>query len=155
LNPAVKAIPHEERVLRDNGVQLVAGYDLVVDASDNLETKSLLNELCVNARIPLVWAAVTRWEGQLGAYVPGYGCRACVFPALPEPGAIPSPAELGVVGAAAGVMGALEAVEVLKLLLGTGDTLAGMIALWDGLHGTYDVVSFDRNPACPVCGVAR
>jgi len=153
LNPAVRAVPHEERVLRDNGVQLVAAYSLVVDASDNLETKSLLNELCVDAGIPLVWAAVTRWEGQLGAYVPGRGCRACVFPELPEPGAMPSPADLGVVGAAAGVVGALEAVEALKLLLGVGDTLAGKLALWDGLHGSYDVVRFDRNPHCPVCGV--
>ena len=152
LSPATKAIPHEDRVLRENGLQLVGGYDLVVEASDNLETKSLMNELCVDAGIPLVWAAVTRWEGQMGAYVPGHGCRACVFPELPEPGTYPSAAELGVVGAAAGVMGALEGVEALKLLLGVGDTLADRLLLWDGLHGTFDVVSYARNPRCPMCG---
>jgi adenylyltransferase/sulfurtransferase len=75
-----------------------------------------------------------------------------VFPELPEPGTYPSAAELGVVGAAAGVMGALEGVEALKLLLGVGDTLADRLLLWDGLHGTFDVVSYTRNPRCPVCG---
>ena len=88
----------------------------------------------------------------MGTYIPGYGCRACVFPTIPEAGTYPSPAELGVVGAAAGVMGALEAVEVLKVLLDTGDALLNQVLLWDGLHGAFDTVYFDRNPECPVCG---
>lgn len=153
LNPAVSAIPHELRVLRENGLPLVKQYDLVVDASDNLETKSLVNALCVEACIPLVWAAVARFEGQLGVYVPGSACRACVFPEVPEPGTYPSPAELGVVGAAAGVLGALQALEAIKILLGCGDTLIDRLLLWDGLHASFDMVRFDRNPNCPVCGV--
>lgn len=152
LNPSVKGIPHEVRVLRENGLQLVRDYDLVVEASDNLETKSLMNELCVDAGIPLVWGAVARWEGQMGTYIPGHGCRACVFPEVPEARTYPSPAELGVIGAAAGVMGALQAVEALKILLDTGDALMNQVLLWDGLHGAFDAVHFDRNPRCPVCG---
>ncbi len=152
LNPEVRAVPHEVRVLRENGLDLVSAYDLVVEASDNLETKSLMNELCVEAQIPLVWGAVTRFEGQMGVYMPGHACRACVFPELPVPGTYPEPAELGIVGAAAGVMGALEALEALKLLLGAGDVLVDRLLLWDGLNVAFDVVSFQRNPECPACG---
>ena len=151
LNPSVKAVPHEFRVLRDNGLSLVQQYDLVVDASDNLETKSLMNELCVEAGIPFVWAAVSRFEGQMGVYMPGHACRACVFPVLPEPGTYPSPAELGIVGAAAGVMGALEATEALKVLLGAGEVLLDRMLLWDGLYTSFEVVRFQRDPDCPVC----
>lgn len=152
LNPDVKAIPYEVRVLHDNGLPLVKTYDLVVEASDNLETKSLMNELCVKAGVPLVWAAVSRFEGQMGIYMPGHACRACIFPVLPTPGTYPSPAELGIVGAAAGVMGALEAVEAIKILLGAGQPLLDTLLLWDGLRMSFDRVSFDKNPACPVCG---
>jgi adenylyltransferase/sulfurtransferase len=152
LNPDVKAVPYEVRVLQENGLELVSGYDLVVEASDNLETKALMNELCVKAGIPLVWGAVVRFEGQMGTYVPGHACRACVFPDLPEPGTHPSPAELGVMGAAAGVVGTIEAVEAIKVLLGLGEPLTDCLLLWDGLRATFDRVSFDRNPQCPVCG---
>lgn len=152
LNPEVKAIPHEVRVLRENGLPLVSSYDLVVEATDNLETKSLMNELCVQAGIPLVWGAVTRFEGQMGVYVPGHGCRACVFPENPDPDTYPSPAELGIVGAAAGVMGSLEAVEALKVLLDAGEPLVDQLLLWDGLRATFELVSFRRDEHCPVCG---
>ncbi len=151
LNPAVKAIPHEERVLRENGVALVRQYDLVVEASDNLETKSLMNELCVEAAIPFVWAAVSRFEGQMGVYLPGHACRGCIFPEVPVPGTYPSPAQLGIVGAAAGVMGSLEATEALKVLLGIGEPLVDRMLLWDGLNASFDLVTFERDPACPVC----
>lgn len=152
LNPGVQAIPHEVRVLRDNGLDLVQQYDLVVEASDNLETKSLVNELCVQSGIPLVWGAVVRFEGQMGVYAPGHACRACVFPVLPAPGTYPTPQELGIVGAVAGVIGALEAVEAIKLILNVGDLLTDRLLLWDGLHNNFDVVRFQRNPTCPVCG---
>jgi molybdopterin/thiamine biosynthesis adenylyltransferase len=154
LNPAVVAIPHEVRVLRENGLALVQQYDLVVEASDNLETKALMNTLCVEAGIPLVWAAVARFEGQLGVYAPGHACRACIFPEVPEPGTYPSPAELGVIGAAAGVMGTLEAMEALKVLLGCGELLTDRLLLWDGLLASFDVVTFEKHPQCPACGPA-
>jgi molybdopterin/thiamine biosynthesis adenylyltransferase len=152
LNQDVKAIPYEVRVLRENGLALVQEYDLVVEASDNLETKALMNELCVRAGVPLVWGAVVRFEGQMGAYLPGHACRGCVFPQLPEPGTYPTPAELGVLGATAGVIGALEALEAVKILLGLDKPLIDKILLWEGLSGAFDIVSVDRNPDCPVCG---
>jgi len=151
LNPSTNVIPYPYRVLRQNGPDLVRQYDLVVEAADDLETKSSINAVCVEAGRPLVWSAVTRFEGQLGVYTPGNACRACLFPALPEPGTFPSPEELGVVGAAAGVMGCLEAIEALKLLLGAGESLTNRLLLWDGLRVSFDVVTYARNPDCPVC----
>ncbi len=155
LNAEVKAIPYEVRVLRENGLAFVQEYDLVVEASDNLETKALLNELCVHAGVPLVWGAVSRFEGQMGVYLPGHACRSCIFPQLPEPGTYPTPAELGVLGATAGVIGALQALEAVKVLLGLERPFVDKILLWEGLSGTFDIVDVDRNPACPVCGTKR
>ena len=152
LNPDVKAIPYETRVLRDNGPELVPQYDLVVEASDNLETKALMNELCVHAGLPLVWGAVVRFEGQMGTYRPGHACRSCVFPHLPEPGTYPSPAELGVVGASAGVIGALQAIEAIKVLLNMGEQLVDKLLLWEGLGMVFDIVNLERDSHCPVCG---
>ena len=152
LNPEIKAIPYEARVLKDNGPTLVKEYDLVVEASDNLETKALMNELCVQAGLPLVWGAVVRFEGQMGTYIPGHACRSCIFPQIPEPGTYPTPAELGVLGATAGVIGSLEAIEAVKVLLGLETPLVDKILLWEGLWGTFDVVGVERNPECPVCG---
>lgn len=152
LNPDVRAIPYEERVLIDNGPALVRQFDLVVEASDNLETKDLMNSLCVEAGIPLVWGAVQRFEGQIGVVLPGRACRRCIFPVLPEPGTYPTPAELGVMGATAGVIGALQAMEALKVLLGLGRTLADRLLLWEGLTQSFDLVQVSPHPACPVCG---
>ncbi len=152
FNPEVRVIPYEERVLRDNGRALVAQYDLVIEASDNLETKDLMNELCVQAGIPLVWAAVTRFDGQMGVYAPGHACRRCIFPQVPEPGTYPSPAELGILGAVAGVLGSWEAVEAVKVLLGLGTPLYDRLLLWDGLNASTEIISVERNPHCPVCG---
>jgi adenylyltransferase/sulfurtransferase len=154
LNPSVRAIPYEERVLYHNGLNMIPQYDLVIDASDNLETKSLLNELCVATGIPLVWGAVARFDGQMSTYMPGYACRSCIFPRNPQPGTYPTPAELGVVGAAAGVMGSLQALEAIKVLLGIGEPLLDRLLLWEGLTGAFDVVRIDRHPQCPVCGAS-
>ena len=151
LNPEIRAIPIQTRIVKESEIGLIPGYDVVVDASDNLETKSMLNEWCVKSKVPLVWAAVSRFEGQLGTYVPGKACRACIFPKNPEPGTYPSPAELGVVGAAAGVMGTLQALEVFKVLLEAGEPMVNKILLFDGLRGDFDVINFDKHPSCPVC----
>jgi molybdopterin/thiamine biosynthesis adenylyltransferase len=152
LNPEVKAIPHEVFVLRENGLELVQQYDLVVEACDSLETKALMNELCVRAGVPLVWGSVSRFEGQMGAYIPDHACRSCIFPQTPKPGTYPTPAELGVLGASAGVIGALQAVEAVKILLNLDRPLVDKILLWEGLWNSFDVVEVERNPQCPVCG---
>jgi len=154
LNPGIKAVPYETRVLRTNGSILVREYDLVVEASDNLETKDLMNELCVETGIPLVWGAVERFEGQMGVYMSGHACRRCIFPETPEPGTYPSPAELGIMGATAGVIGALEAMEALKIILGVGQPIMDHILLWNGLQGSFDLVEVQKTPACSVCGAS-
>ena len=151
LNPEVEVVPHPA-VRHEGGAELAAGYDLVVEACDTLAAKALVNEVCVAARVPLIWAAVSRFEGQMGVYVPDHACRACVFPQTPAPGDYPSPEELGIVGAAAGVMGALEAVEAIKVLLDIGNPLIDAILLWEGLAGTFDRVEILRTPDCPCCG---
>ncbi len=152
LNPDVNAVPYETRVLRQNGRDLVPRFDLVIEASDNLETKSLINELCVRSGVPLVWGAVVRFEGQMGTYRPGQACRRCVFPEDPDPDVYPSPAELGVVGAAAGTIGALQAVEAIKVLLNVGEPLVNRMLVWDGLYARFDVIEFERDRVCSVCG---
>ncbi|MGC9399407.1 MAG: HesA/MoeB/ThiF family protein [Anaerolineae bacterium] len=152
LNPEVEVTPHEQRVRPDTGPALIRQYDLVVEASDNLETKDLVNALCVEAEIPLVWGAVQRFEGQMSVTLPGHACRRCIFPTTPEPGTYPTPAELGVLGATPGVIGALQAVEAVKVLLDVGEPLCDRLLLWDGMLQTFDLIRVERDPTCPVCG---
>ena len=152
LNPEIEVATYPAEIRSEGGPDLAAEYDLVVEACDALASKALVNEICVAAQTPLIWAAVSRFEGQLGVYVPGHTCRACVFPQTPGPGEYPAPAELGIVGAAAGVMGSLEAVEAIKVLLDIGDPLVDAILLWQGLTGTFERVEIPRNPDCPCCG---
>ncbi len=152
LNPDIRAVPYDMRVFRSNGAVLVQQYDLVVEASDNLETKDLMNELCVDAGLPLVWGAAERFAGQMGVTLPGHACRRCIFPTTPTSGTYAVPAELGIVGAVAGVIGALQATEAIKVLLGAGSPLVDRLLLWEGLSGTFDLIQVPKNPACTVCG---
>ena len=152
LNPAVEVIPYEMRVLPTTGCDLIRQYDLVIEASDNLPTKDLINALCVQADVPLVWGAVQRFEGQMSVTLPGHACRRCIFPTTPEPGSYPTPAELGVLGPTAGVIGTLQAMEAIKLLLSIGEPLVDRLLLWDGMRQTFDVIHVEKNPTCPVCG---
>jgi molybdopterin/thiamine biosynthesis adenylyltransferase len=138
-------------ISEDNGPDLIQGYDLVVEASDNLETKDLINQLCVRAGIPLVWGAVQRFEGQMGVYQPGHACRRCIFPTMPQPGTYPSPSELGILGVTAGVIGTLQAMEALKIILGVGKPLTDHILVWDGLTTCFEVVAVEAAPECPTC----
>ena len=151
LNPEVKVIPYEVRVLEENGPAMVQDYDLVVEASDNLETKDLINTLCVNAAIPLVWGAVQRFEGQMGVYMPGHACRRCIFPTMPKPGTYPPPSKLGILGATAGVIGTLQAMEALKIILGIGQPMTDHILVWDGLTYSFEVVAVEAAPDCATC----
>ncbi|MFP4345593.1 MAG: HesA/MoeB/ThiF family protein [Anaerolineales bacterium] len=153
FNPEIRAVPHEIRVLEDNGLPLVQQYEVIVEASDNLATKDLMNELCVEAGLPLVWAGVQRFEGQMGVYLPGHGCRRCLMEETPEPGVYPTAKELGTLGATAGVIGSLQAVEVIKILLGIGEPLTDRMLYWEGLGATFVVGKFAKRPDCPVCGV--
>jgi molybdopterin-synthase adenylyltransferase len=152
INPATTLELHHTRLTAANAAALVGGYDLVCDGSDNFPTRFLLNDACVLAGRTLVSAAVLRFDGQLATFKPGGPCYRCLYPAPPPDGLIPTCSEAGVLGAVVGVMGSLQAAEVLKELLGIGESLAGRLLIWDALNTRFRTVSLPRDPACPACG---
>ena len=153
LNPDCRVVPHAERLTAANARELLGGYDLVLDGSDNFPTRYLVNDACVLLAKPLVSGAVYRFEGQVTTILPGTGpCYRCLFETPPPAGTVPSCQEAGVLGAVTGVVGTLQAVEALKLLLGIGDPLRGRLLLFNALEMSFTTVKVPRNPACPVCG---
>lgn len=153
LNPHVRVVTHPLRLDRGNAAAIVAGYDIVVDGSDNFDTRHLLNAVCAAQRKPLVAAAIGQWEGQLSVWnAPEGPCYACVFAERPARGLAPACAEAGVMGALAGVMGALQAAEVIKLVTGAGEPLIGRLLLYDALWADFRTIDAPRRPDCPVCG---
>jgi adenylyltransferase/sulfurtransferase len=157
LNPGVRIDAHPIRITAANAMGLIAEHDMVLDGSDNFATRFLLNDACFFARKPLVSAAVTEFEGQLATYrgyEPDLPCYRCLFPAPPPPGTVPSCSEAGVLGAAAGVMGSLAALEVLKEITGIGTGLAGKILSYKALTAEFRTARLTCDPACPLCGTA-
>jgi adenylyltransferase/sulfurtransferase len=153
INPDVRVIPHELRLTSDNILDIIAGYDIVVDGSDNFPTRYLVNDACVMAGKPLSHAGILRFEGQVTTILPGQGpCYRCLYPDPPPPGLVPSCQEAGILGATAGVMGTIQAAEVLKLILGIGNPLAGRILLFNALEMTFRELRVPRHPNCPLCG---
>jgi len=155
LNPDVTVVAHEERLTAANAIDLVSGYDLVADGSDNFETRFLVNDACYLAKVPLVSAAIGQFEGQLSTYRAFEGdnpCYRCVFPERPPPGTVPSCAEAGVIGALAGVMGSLQAVEVIKEITGIGQSMAGRLTIYDALDARFRTLKLRRDPGCALCG---
>ncbi len=156
LNPEVRIEAHQERLHAGNAHRLIAPYDLVADGSDNFATRFLVNDACYLARKTLVSAAVLRFDAQLStfkAYLGGeHPCYRCIFREAPPEGLIPSCAEGGVLGALVGAVGSLQAVEVVKELLGIGEGLSGRLIVYDGLAGTFRKVRVLPDPACPLCG---
>lgn len=157
LNPGVAVSAHPVRLTAANVAALIADYDIVADGSDNFETRFLVNDACHAARKTLVSAAVTEFDGQLATFkawdkTGAYPCYRCLFPAPPPIGTVPSCSETGVLGAAAGVMGSLQALEVLKEITGIGDGLAGKILITDTLSARFRTVLLAPDPACPLCG---
>jgi adenylyltransferase/sulfurtransferase len=157
LNSGVRIDLHTVRLTAANVMALIAGYDIVADGSDNFATRFLLNDACFFAKKPLVSAAVTEFEGQLATYkgyAPELPCYRCLFSAPPPPGTVPNCSETGVLGAAAGVMGSLQALEVLKEAAGLGTGLAGKILIYKALSTEFRTVRLTKDPACPLCGTA-
>lgn len=153
LNPHVQVNRHYGRITQDNAAGLLSGYDLVVDGSDNFATRYVLADACHAARKPMVWASLLRFEGQLSVFKPWEGgpCYRCLFPEAPPAGLVPRCEEAGILGAVAGVMGTLQAVEVLKEILGLGDSLSGRLVLYDALSGTQRAFNAEKDPACLLC----
>ncbi|MDR5694499.1 MAG: molybdopterin-synthase adenylyltransferase MoeB [Armatimonadota bacterium] len=152
INPDVKVIPYQTTLTSENALDILKDYDVVVNGSDNFPTRYLVNDACVLLGKPLVDASILRWEGQATVFLPGRGCYRCLFPSPPPPGTVPSCAEGGIIGALAGFMGTLQAIEAIKILLGRGETLANRLFIFDALEMDMRIVRWQRNPACPVCG---
>ena len=154
LNPHVTVRPMNRRLAEAEAPALFADYDLILDGTDNLDTRYLVNAAAVAAGRPLISAAITQWEGQISLYDPARGapCYACVFPERPADGLAPSCAVAGVIGALPGVMGAMMAVEAIKEIAGAGEGLRGRMLIYDALYGESRQFALKRNPACPVCG---
>jgi adenylyltransferase/sulfurtransferase len=152
VNPDVNVVPYQTVLTSENAMDIIAGYDLVVNGSDNFPTRYLVNDACVLLGRPLIDASILKWEGQATVFLPGHGCYRCLFPTPPPPGSVPSCAEGGIVGAVAGFMGTLQATEAVKVLLGAGETLANRLLLFDALQGDVRTLRWSRNPACPACG---
>jgi sulfur-carrier protein adenylyltransferase/sulfurtransferase len=155
LNPDVRIELHPVPLGADNAADLMAGCDAILDATDSFDTRYALNDAAVAAGIPLVHASVFRFEGQLSTFVPGAGpCYRCLHPVPPPPDLAPACSLAGVLGVVPGVMGVLQANEVLKLILGIGEPLVGRLLLFDALDATFIEVRVRRDPACPACGEA-
>ena len=159
INPGVRVVCHQVRLTRANALDIIAGYDVVADGSDNFPTRFLVNDACHFARRPLVSGAVLRFDGQVATFrsharadTPRGPCCRCLFPSPPPAGAVPSCAEAGVLGAFCGVVGSLQATEVIKELLGIGESLAGWLLVCDGLRGTFRRIRVRPDPGCPLCG---
>lgn len=154
LNPEVKIECHAVRLEGRNAIEIIGGYDLVLDGSDNLGTRYLVNDACVMLRKTNLYGAVMRFEGQASVFAPHRNgpCYRCLFPEPPPPGAAPSCAEAGVLGVVPGVIGTLQATEALKWILGIGESLLGRLVLFDALTARFREIRVQRDPGCPVCG---
>ncbi|MGF1553803.1 MAG: ThiF family adenylyltransferase [Paracoccaceae bacterium] len=154
LNPGVEVVPHALRLGAAEADGLVEGADVVLDGSDNRATRDLVNAACVRAGRPLVSAALGRWEGQIGVFHPAAGgpCYACAFPEAPAPGQVAPCAEAGVLGALAGVIGSMQAVEAVKLIVGAGEPLVGRLMLYDALSASARTLRVRPRADCAVCG---
>ena len=154
INPEVQVEPHPTRLTAANAIDLISRYDIVCDGTDNFTTRFLLADACFLAQRTLVSAAVLRFDGQLSVFKPHQGgpCYRCLYPEPPPPGVVPTCSEAGVLGAVTGVMGTLQVTEVLKEIMGIGDSLSGRLLVWDALATRFRTVKLPRDPDCALCG---
>ena len=155
LNPDIEITGHRERLSAGNALDLLGRYDLIVDGSDNFTSRYLVNDACYLLKKPLVTAALVRFEGQLStirAFENGNPCYRCVFPTPPDASLVPRCDTVGIFGSIAGVLGTMQATEVLKELLGLGNGLVGQLLLYDALDQTMRKIRVHRDPACALCG---
>ncbi len=155
VNPDVRVEAFDAVLTSTNGLDIISGYDVVINGCDNFPTRYLVNDACMIEDIPLVDASILRWEAQCTVYTRETGCYRCLFPEPPPAGAVPNCAQAGVTGMLAGHMGTRQALEAVKLLLGKGQVLTNRLLMFDALEGDYREVSWPRNPDCPACGDRR
>ena len=155
LNPETRIVEHRERLTADNVERLISDYDVIVDGTDNFDTRYVLNDAALKLRKPVVHGSIYRWDGQITTFLPFAGpCYRCMYPTQPPEELAPSCAVAGVLGVLPGIVGLLQANEVFKLLLGVGETLAGRLLMFDAMRTTFEEVKVWRDPQCPACGDA-
>jgi len=153
VNPHVDVVTFETRLDSGNALEILEGWEIVVDGSDNFPTRYLVNDACVLLGIPFAYGAILRFEGQASLFaVPGGPCYRCLFREPPPPGLVPSCAEAGVLGVLPGIVGTIQAAEAIKWLLGVGESLSGRLLLVDALRMDFRTLNISRDPECPVCG---
>ncbi len=154
LNPDIKIIPHKERLDRTNAMQILGQYDIIVNGCDNFSTRYLLNDACYFLKKPLVDGSIFRFEGQLTVFDPAHGgpCYRCLYPLPPPPEMAPSCQEAGVFGVLPGIIGSLQAVEVIKVILGIGEPMIGKLMLYDSLKQKFREMKIRKDSSCPICG---
>ena len=154
LNPNVEVILHNTRLTSENALDILRPYDIVVDGTDNFPTRYLTNDACVLLRKPNVYGSIFRFEGQASVFAPHLGgpCYRCLYPEPPPPGTVPSCAEGGVLGVLPGIIGLIQATEILKLVLGKGNSLLNRLLLYNALDMQFRELKLRRDPECPLCG---
>ncbi|MGA2747260.1 MAG: molybdopterin-synthase adenylyltransferase MoeB [Verrucomicrobiota bacterium] len=154
INPNVEVVLHNTRITSENALEILAQYDIVVDGTDNFPTRYLTNDACVLLKKPNVYGSIFRFEGQASVFAPHLNgpCYRCLYPEPPPPGLVPSCAEGGVLGVLPGIIGTIQATEILKLALGKGSSLIGRLLLFNALEMKFREVRLRRDPQCPLCG---
>ena len=155
LNPDVTVIPHRERLTKDNAFAIISKYDVILDGSDNFATRYLINDVCVLLKKPNIHGSIFRFDGQSTTFDPRNEfspCYRCLFPEPPPPELAPNCAEAGVLGVLPGMIGMVQATEVVKLILQIGDPLVGRLLTYDALSMTFRSLNIARDPHCPICG---
>ncbi len=154
INPGVDVTLHSVRLSSENALDIIRQYDIVVDGTDNFPTRYLTNDACVLLKKPNIYGSIFRFEGQASVFAPHLGgpCYRCLYPEPPPPGMVPSCAEGGVLGVLPGIIGCIQATEILKLALGKGNSLVGRLVLFDALELKFKELKLRRDPQCPICG---
>jgi molybdopterin/thiamine biosynthesis adenylyltransferase/rhodanese-related sulfurtransferase len=154
LNPETVVVKHAERLDAGNVERLIAGYDVIVDGTDNFDTRYVLNDAAIKLRKPVVHGSIYRWDGQITTFIPFEGpSYRCMYPTQPPDELAPACSVAGVLGVLPGIVGLLQSNEVFKLILGAGETLAGRLLMFDAMGTNFDEVKVWRDPSCPACGV--
>jgi len=154
INPEVEVVIHETMLTSENALDIIEPYDIVVDGTDNFPTRYLTNDACVLLKKPNVYGSIFRFEGQASVFAPGLGgpCYRCLYPEPPPPGMVPSCAEGGVLGVLPGIIGCIQATEIIKLALGKGEPLINRLMLYSALDMSFRELKLRRDPKCPICG---
>ncbi|MEK7685016.1 MAG: molybdopterin-synthase adenylyltransferase MoeB [Verrucomicrobiota bacterium] len=154
INPNTEVVLHQTRITSENALEIINQYDIVVDGTDNFPTRYLTNDACVLLKKPNVYGSIFRFDGQASVFAPHLGgpCYRCLYPEPPPPGMVPSCAEGGVLGVLPGIIGCIQATEILKLALGKGSSLIGRLLLFNALEMKFRELKLRRDPQCPLCG---